>query len=380
MAAKRKKRKMPSITQHQIESEGKPSGSGFDAEFRCPGKRALCATLPEEEDTAAANRGVRIHKAIESWDLEKLADTERRTAQRIMYGESEIVHEYNFEGAITTFEERVWDFDEDFNKLWSARVDRYDVLNRRLLVIDDKSGWTTPPPVHMNWQIRSEGALLANLLDATETVVALIHPYHPDSLWEAKVYTRDETNVLLDTVRANVVAIQQPDAPRIPGGIQCQWCEAKRICPEFKAECDKLTQAIDDEIEDEGFTAIIRRSKKERGEHVMWLKEVVKSCEYQLEQYVELMERQGEDSIKGWRLRRKLTKVITNELRAMELTKQRWGEDVMASALKFNLVALEDELKKTMGARAAKRAVIDLLGPVIRYDKSKNWLDEARSL
>jgi hypothetical protein len=376
------KRRIPTPSQHDIEAEGKPSGSGFDAEFRCPGKRALCATLPSVEDTAVAARGVRIHKAIETWDLEALAESERRTAHRIMYAESEIVHEYNFEGATTTFEERVWDYDDDLNKVWSARIDRYDWQEekRRLLVIDDKSGWTTPPPVRDNWQVKSEGALLAEREDAQETVIALIHPHHPDSLWEAVVYTREETDQLLDTVRANVTAIQQPDAPRIAGGIQCQWCEAKRICPEFAAKAAELAQSIEDEIEDEGFTAIIRRSKAERGDHVMWLKELMKSCEYQLNQYVELMERQGEDSIKGWRLRRKLTRVITSEIEAMELTRNKWGDDTMYAALSFSLPSLEDELAKSLGARAAKKAVTDLLSPVIQYRKSKYYLEEARSL
>lgn len=376
------KRRIPTPSKHDIESEGKPSASQFDAEFRCPGKRALCASLPAEEDTTAAARGVRIHSAMETWDLEALAKTERRTAQRMMYAEAEIIHEYNFEGAETTFEERIWDFDEELNKIWSAKIDRYDWQpdKRRLLVIDDKSGWTTPPPIHGNWQLRSEGALLADIMDAVETVIALDHPHHPESLWEAEVYSRAETDHMLDIVRANVATIQQPDAPRIVGGLQCQWCKAKRICPEYKAKEAELARDIEDEIEDEGFTAIIRRSVTERGDHVHWLKELVKSCEYQLAQYVQLMERQGEDAIKGWRLRRRMTRVLTDEVAAMELAKNKWGETVMYTALKFSLPELEKELAKSTSARAAKQAVTDLLGGLIKYNKGNNFLEPAKSL
>jgi hypothetical protein len=299
-----------------------------------------------------------------------------------MYGESELVHEYGFEGADTTFEERVWDFDDEFKHTWSARVDRYDWQpeTRRLLVIDDKTGWTTPPPIRQNWQVRSEAALLAERLDALETVAALIHPHHPDSLWEAQVFTRAETDNLLETVRHNVHKIQLPDQRRIAGGIQCEWCKAKRICPEYKAAAAELAQAIGDEIADEGFTGIIRRSKNERGEHVRWIKELCKNCEFMLGQYVELVQREGEDSIAGWRLTRRMRRIVTSEVEAMELVNKEWGQEAMYASLTFSVTALEDELSKKLGAKNAKEAVRRVLGPVLRFKASKYFLEEARSL
>ena len=379
----RRKRKRPDPTQHDIETEGLPSSSGFDSEFRCPGKRQLCLQLPKEEDQAAANRGVRIHEAIQSWDLEKLAKDERRTAHRIMFGESQIVHQYGFEGADVTFEERVWDFDDNLDHTWSGRVDRYDwdANQSRLLVLDDKTGWTTVPLIEDNWQVRSEASLLAERLDARETVMGLIHPHDPDSLWEAHVYSRDETDELLDRTRHNVVKIQQPDQRRIAGGIQCQWCPAKRVCPEYKAAAEQLAQDISDEIEDEGFTTIIRRTKKERGNHVRWIKELVKNCEFMLEQYVQLELREPE-SIQGWKITRKLTRSVLNEATAIELVNNRFGADAMTASLVFNIVALETYLKEeqNMGAKDAKEAVRQCLFSVMEYKRGKYFLDEARSL
>src|SRR5262245_51104297 len=231
------------------EREGLPSSSGFDAEFRCPGKRWLCKQLPKEKDTAVTARGRRIHEALAAGDFSGLSKSDGDTASRIAYGEAEIVHEYSFEGAQIEFEQRVWDT-EGFEHTWSGRVDRYDWQpdKKRLLVLDDKSGWTTPPMVEINWQVRSEGALLAEIHDAEEVVVGLIHPHHADSLWEARVYTRAECDALLATVRHLVKQIQMPDQPRIVGGIQCQWCAAKRICPERKAADEALDRAIADEV------------------------------------------------------------------------------------------------------------------------------------
>lgn len=369
-------------TAHDIEAEGLPSASQFDAEFRCLGKRALCARLPKPADTYASESGHRIHQAMQSFDMTGLTQTEERTASRIMYGEAELVHEYSFEGAHVTFEERVWDFDEELNHTWSARVDRYDwqPAERRLLVIDDKSGWTLPPPIKDNWQVRSEAALLTELHDAQETVVALIHPHHADSLWEAKVYSLDEMLAILDAVRSNVRQIQLPDQPRTAGGIQCQWCPAKRVCPEYKAWQKELDLAVADEIKDEGFTAINRRSDIERGEHVRALKEQLHNIEFILAQYVQLMVKDP-NSIKGYVLRRKLIRKFTDEAQAIELVRNAYGNDVVLEALKLSLPELEEVLApKAGGKRKAKEQVERLLAGVLKFEHSKHYLDESRSL
>jgi hypothetical protein len=368
-------------TPHDIESEGLPSASGFDAEFRCPGKRALCAKLPKEKETAITNRGQRIHDSLAAGDFSELAKSDETTASRIAYGEGQIVHEYGFEGAQIEFEVRFWDIDDGLNHLWSARVDRHDWQpdKRRLLVIDDKTGWGVPPPVHTNWQIRSEAALLAEQYDALEVIAALIHPHHPDSLWEARVYDRIACDHLLAVVRHGVTAIQMPDQRRIVGGIQCQWCMAKRVCPEYKAADEALDIAIADEIQDQGFTAINRRTKEERGEHVRQLKEKAKNVEFILAQYTELMERDNE-AIAGWRLARKLTRKVTDEAQAMELVKGEYGAETLYSCLTFSIKALEDQLAKQGTRKDAKAAVERVLAPILRFDKSRYYLEEARSI
>lgn len=367
--------------EHDLETEGLPSASSFDAEFRCPGKRDLCKKLPKEKDTAITKRGHRIHEALAAGDFSELAPSDETTASRIAYGESQIVHEYGFEGALIEFEVRFWDVDDALNHTWSARVDRHDwqPKERRLLVADNKTGWGVPPPVHTNWQIRSEAALLAEQFDAQEVIAALIHPHHPDSLWEARVYTREACDQLLGVTRHLVKAIQMPDQRRIYGGIQCQWCMAKRVCPEYIAADAALDLAIADEIQDQGFTAINRRSQEERGEHVRQLKDKVKNVEFILQQYTELMERDSA-AIAGWRLARKLTRKVTDESQAMELVKGAYGPELLYGCLTFSIKALEDQLAKKGTRREAKAAVERVLAPILRFDKSRYYLEEARSI
>ena len=244
MAKKRLPMGVP--TEHMIEVGYLPSASYFDSAFRCPGQFIMESKLPAEEDTAAANVGRRIHKALELSDLEGLNKSESRTTSRIMYGEAELVHEYGFEGAQVEFEQRIWDFDEYFRKRWSARIDavHWQPEKRRLLIPDYKTGWGIPVPVKENWQLRSEAALLTEMYGAEEAVCALIHPHHPDALWEARVYKRPQLLDMLETVRHNVQMIQMPDQRRIPGPIQCAWCTAKGVCPEYLADAAKLEAKI----------------------------------------------------------------------------------------------------------------------------------------
>jgi hypothetical protein len=369
-------------TEHDIEAEGLPSASGFDADFRCLGKRALCAQLPKEEDTAIQRRGHKIHMALEESDLSALAKSDEVTASRIMYGEAKLVHEHDFEGAEVTFEQRVWDWDDATgDHTWSARVDTLHVKPRRVLVGDYKSGWSLPPPIDTNWQIRAEAALVADLFDADEAVAALIHPHHPDSLYEARVYTRDDLRDLLATVRHNVAAIQMPDQPRTPGSVQCQYCTAKRVCPEYKAYAAELEQSIADEIKDAGFTAILRRSPRARGAHVRGLKEMQKNIEALLAQYVALAETDGE-AVEGYRLARRMIRSITDEVAALELARNEFGSEAVYDAVRMSLPDLEAALAKNnhMTLREAKERVQRALGPVLKFTKSKNFLEEGRSL
>jgi hypothetical protein len=374
------KRRSFEPTAHDIEAEGLPSASGFDSEFRCLGKRALCSQLPKEEDTVIQARGHRIHKSLEESDLSDLPLSEERTASRIMYGEAKLVHEYDFEGAEVEFEQRVWDIDDDWNHTWSARIDsvHWQPNKRRLLIPDYKSGWSLPPPIEINWQVRSSAALLAEYHDAEEAVCALIHPHHADSLYEVAVFTRQDLRGLLDTTRHNVAAIQLPDQPRTPGGIQCQWCTAKGICPEYKAQLAKTEQEIADEIEDQGFTAVIRRTPNERGDHVRRIHEVVKNAEAMLAQYVKLAERDG-SAVDGYTVKRNLRRSLTNEAQAMEIVRSTFGEAALYDALHLSLTDLEKKIAATTTMKDAKAAVQRALNPVLKFTKTKSFLVESRT-
>ena len=64
----------------------------------------------------------------------------------------------------------------------------------------------------------------------------------------------------------------------------------------------------------------------------------------------------------------------------MDLVRAEFGPDALYAALTFSVPALEAALAKGSTLKEAKASVIRVLSPLIQYKKSKNFLEEARSL
>lgn len=374
------RKKKVARNQHDEETEGKPSSSGFDAEFRCLGRRELCATLPPEDDTTIQKRGQRVHKALETSDLSELPASEQITASRCMYAEAELVHKFGFEGAHVEWEMRIWDFDDQLRHTWSARIDALHIIGKgeRIMVDDHKTGWGLPIAIEENWQMKSQGALLGDQYASKEVVAALVHPHHPDSLYETVVYGPKEIAENLVIVRGLVAKIQKKGNRRTPNAISCQYCKAKRICPEYQGELKALEQSIADEIEDKGFTAIIRQTPEQRGKRVKQLKSFAKGIKEILEQYTHLAKK-DEDAIKGWRLRRSYDRILTSEREAIIMTERAFGKEALREAMEFSLTSLQAFLEKGMTKKEAKARVEEVLFKVLKFQPKEPFLEERRA-
>jgi hypothetical protein len=152
------------------------------------------------------------------------------------------------------------------------------------------------------------------------------------------------------------------------------------VCPEYQAYVAGIAQAVADEIEDEGFTAIIRRTPKQRGEAVRQLKEMVKNIEVLMKQYVELAQRDSA-GVDGFTLRRKMMRSFTDEAMAMTIVRSEFGAEALADAMHLSLTDLEKALSKRKGsAKEAKEAVQRALSTVLKFTPSKHYLEESRSL
>jgi CRISPR/Cas system-associated exonuclease Cas4 (RecB family) len=351
---------------HDKESEGLPSGSAFDSCFRCPGKWQLekkCRKRVGEDPDART--GKRIHDALAENDFSKLTRSERITAQMCMNLEGALIERFNFEGYDNRWEKRLWMHDPDDNKIWSVKPD-YVILSReRAMVHDEKTGRGIPVRIESNWQIASEAAAVWFWHRPTQVITCLIHPHHPDTQYEVKLWTEGECAHALIEINARVQMIQQPNQPRIPNSISCQYCRAKGICPEFQALTTRMADDIRKHWNDEGLAYLLDKDPVQRAEHVGQIKVLQKELDEQMRSYKKLLAKDPR-AIAHHRLKRSYMTDITDEEQAIEIVEMIFGEDALAHSVKFDLKGLEDYLTTKYGRKQAEQLVSVHLGELIK--------------
>jgi hypothetical protein len=188
----------------------------------------------------AADRGVRIHSVMEGTrTIASLNKSDRICAERIMFEEARLIDELNFEGAVQIKEERFWAFGEGFEKLVSAKPDVVHVLNNRALIINYKTGHYAPDPIVDNWQMHTEGAIVADSLGYLQEVTTCM--IHPNVGVDGKLsqFTTFDRPAILRKLWEIKSACQEAlliEARLTPGDAQCKFCKAKKmgLCDTYK--------------------------------------------------------------------------------------------------------------------------------------------------
>lgn len=370
------KKSKPTIDAHIRASEGKPSASRFDSDFRCLGKRALEMQLPPEPDNVNTRRGSKIHKALELSDLSGLSRSDRITAERCMYAEGELVHKYGFEGAKVTFEERIFDVDENLQPIWSAGLDTLYLQKGRALLIDYKTGFMATQPIERNWQIKGQIAAVRIKYQVDEITAGLVHPHHPDSLYEDIQANGRRADMHAETIRGTIVQIGEDAQPRTPNSISCSYCRARRICPEYQHRIDSVAKAVKEEAKDEGYSKLIERTPEERGKHIKSLFMLKSSLDTVMEQYAKLIK--SGDEAAGWNLQNSWNVTVKDELAAMSMIRTAWGEAALSAAMKIDLKALTAHVaqKEGLQTKQAKEQIDATLKPLLKYTIKKATLTE----
>ena len=367
---------------HAEETEGLPSGSGFDSCFRCLGKWELEKRFRKDdsESSSDAKKGQKIHQALEKSDLSRLSGSESVTAKICMDTEAKLIDKYDFEDVRdVVWEQRFWDVDDDFNKLWSVRLDYLLIQPRRALLFDHKTGWGIPVPIEQNWQIRSQAAIVWYMYQVDEVIAVLSHPHHPDSRYEVGIYTAEQCAEWMVTIRGYVDLIQKPDQPFTVGGIQCQYCRAKHMCPERQAWLEKVALDVRNEIRERGFTALIDRNPDERAQHYREVRQLAENCERIIEQYTS-MAVHDPDAISGYRTQKAWQRSVKNEVEALEKVEREFGEKVANESMIFSLTELQEAVRraKKLSKVKAEKLVEACLGETIRFAPKRPFLVEKK--
>jgi len=313
----------------------------MDAEFRCLGRRALCAKVAAKNGDKWSNRGTKTHAFLEGkLKLEDLPPSDQDTALRIRSEESRIVEKYGFTGAERISEKRLWVLDDNMQKLYSAKPDCVYVSGKRTLVLDDKTLWGAIIAIPQNWQIKTQVACVAFNYGVEEVVGALIHPHAPDSLSQSMTFTAEAiTRIQADIL--GYLAAMTDDAPRTPNGISCQYCASKTVCKEYQ-EAIAAILPLDGKIVRAPFETM---TPAERGNRLRLFKMAEKVMEEERAFYVEALTN-DKTAVDGWRLVPGMIRVITNPVEAFDKLCTALGDPAARTCMDISLKSLESILQQ----------------------------------
>jgi hypothetical protein len=223
------------------EREDLPSASSIERIAACPGSHNLSLQVPANERLVgeAAEKGIRVHAAREAGDVSELELSEADLVSQ-MAQEEERIHkqwlsDIEINDAVIGQEKRFWLEDvEHFKKRFSAKVDfyAYSPTQKRLLILDRKSGRARVSPPTSNLQLRSSIVAIWWSTGLQSARVAIVQPFSKrqspcDYNVGALRSAGEELDYFLNAAAA-------PNAPRLVGE-HCKLCPARHICPEAQS-------------------------------------------------------------------------------------------------------------------------------------------------
>jgi hypothetical protein len=221
------------------ERNGLPSASAASRYAACLGSYQLERQVVEQETSADAQTGNRIHAALALEPVTDLTTDETWIIDRCREQEAELVAN-TFGGHDTNCfrEKRLWSLDADGNKLWSGKPDviyTAEVQDKLWgLIIDYKSGRGEVEDASQNLQLRCLVALLDESwgFSFDRIIVAIIQPLAGGP--SVSVYESEDIHDAIQESDELMSAIQKLGQPRTPSESACRYCKGKPFCAEAR--------------------------------------------------------------------------------------------------------------------------------------------------
>lgn len=237
---------------HEDRLHARYGGSSVYRWSVCPGSVRLCELLPPRPSSEWALEGTAAHEYLEgalramflggpqNWHVApkevEIGEDFNSSVQVVIAYVSDILDEYP--DAVLLVEQQ---FEIPSNiapgQVFGTNDACVYVPSMRLLyVLDYKHGAGVPVEVKGNKQCRfyAVGALTNNLSWVVDTVVLVIiqpRAYHPDGPEREEWLTLDEICDFAAQIDPWIAATLSPDAPLVPGEVQCRFCPAAAVCP-----------------------------------------------------------------------------------------------------------------------------------------------------
>ena len=332
-----------------------PSASAASRYAACLGSWMLESQVVEQEATADAQIGNRIHAALALETVNDLTTDETWIIDRCREQEIELVKSVFGDADTNVFrEKRLWSLDKDGNKLWSGKPDVIYTaeIDGMLcgLIIDYKSGRGAVENAAENLQLRCLVALLDESWGFTmdKVAVAIIQPLAgPPSV---AVYEAQEILQAVGESCSLMESIKKLGQPRTPSEQACKYCKGKPFCPEARelavappvvnAPAGITPDAIAATLTNETLAAFLDRAAQAEA--------VIEACRS------EARRRLAEgDKIEGWTLKEGAVRETIKDTETVYLRFIEGGgtyEQIMP-AVTLNKTKLKDAVKASTGTK-----------------------------
>jgi len=125
----------------------------------------------------------------------------------------------------------------------SGQVDLLIVTGNRGFISERKSLWGKHTESSRNLQVRDQVTLVMGAILPLNEVAAIVNQPRRTHKPEVTVYSIEDCNRSYLEMQARVTRSHAPDAKATPGEVQCKFCRAKSVCPEFKNSLVPVTQS-----------------------------------------------------------------------------------------------------------------------------------------
>lgn len=224
------------------ERENLPSASGMERLYLCRGSFNLESQLTDIADKTFADSGTRIHNALAGLsEADLLNEDERWVYDRCKEHEIALTESVFAPEKLDSLEiwreKREWMYSEEDEKQSSGELDLvyFDQDGLEALVDDYKTGYKPVTEPDRNVQLRMYAVLTAERYGAQKVTVAVIQPRCSPPTAQA-IYEKEDLEYAGKELRVVLAESKDPNAPRTPGAVQCEYCKAKGICPELKKQ------------------------------------------------------------------------------------------------------------------------------------------------
>jgi hypothetical protein len=195
---------------------------------------------PAKEESAIAESGTAIHDELADNPSRELAVREEIRKDQCERQVAMVIERFGM--PLETHKESL-DLDVKFK---SGNVpghpDLVLVYKDFVVVVDYKTGWGgSTPPAELNLQIAAYAIGVALKFKRAAAWVAIIEPAvnkEPDYC----LYDKTALGERWRETEAILAEAAKPDAPLVPGDLQCKYCRARSICPAARAEVQKLSK------------------------------------------------------------------------------------------------------------------------------------------